>query len=53
MRKKIKEWKGKGYNTANIERIVKGLSSKDMREQIGEWKKQGYKGKNEGYKKKK
>jgi len=22
MRKKIKEWKGKGYNTANIERIV-------------------------------
>ena len=51
MKKKVNEWKKKGYNTQGMEYKLKGLSTGEMKGLMSKWKKQ-YKG-TEEYKKKK
>ena len=40
MKKKLKEWKNKGYNTMALESKLKGLSVNEMKNLMNKWKKE-------------
>ncbi|RMD66293.1 hypothetical protein D6817_04395 [Candidatus Pacearchaeota archaeon] len=45
MKRKIEEWKKKGYNTLALELKLKALNKKEMERLMEEWKGKGYKNK--------
>lgn len=43
MKKRLNEWKSKGYNTLLLESKLNGLTSSDMQKIMSGWRKKGYK----------
>lgn len=43
MKKRLEQWKNKGYNTLLLESKLKGINSESMKRMMQKWKMQGYK----------
>jgi len=43
MKRKVKEWEGRGFNVSGLKYKLKGMRVKDMKKLMNVWKRKGYK----------